>query len=1006
MKRTHPIALVLAWLGLAITSVHTGWTAESAGSAGQSTTLTGVVTNSATGRALEGARVVLTGTGREERTDNFGAYRFENVTPGSVVLSVSYTGLKTVEVPVTASSGRVTRSDVGLTADIYMLSKYVVSGEREGNAQAITLQRQSNGVKSIVSSDAFGSLGGNPAELVVRLPGVEGETVGGDMRFIRVRGMHQNLLTVTMDGNRVAEATSAGTTREFQFGKTNADTIERIEVVKSPTPDMDGDSIGGNVNMVTKSALDSSPERRVSGSLGASWVPVDEPSNPLRPNFSLSYSEVFGGKLAVAFNGSYRPFSALLGTLARAYEQKPNGSTGPAYTYSYGGNLDFRSKRVRSGGGFKVDYKLSDHIRFSVNLQHNKYDETNNHTGVTWATNQVVATRDANGNLTGTGGIVPGYTATVTEFRPVAASTVTLSSNNLNFRAATGTIQFNGVHRYRKLNIDYNTYKSNSKTNYANTSVPSFIARNIGLRIENTSDAYFPLITQTAGPDLTNISSYTDNSYSITRNATWDGFVGAAFNVKKDFDTPVPTYLKMGMRWREQNRARETNPYTGTLVGPDGVMGVNPATGVNDDNLANYMAYRPMPGKFSRYPNLPFPRIVGFGSPNFYTTLQQTPQYFQQNVAVNLQSKLTGYTTFKEDITAAYLMGNMELGKLSVLGGFRVESTKTDGEGALQAVTPEERARRAAWVGPVTVAEDVRRRTAEFGGRLTRSGEYRVVLPGLHFKYSPVQNIVTRLSYSTNIGRPGPGQLVPTTLVNFENQTVSSSNPSLKPQTANNFDFSAEYYFEPAGMVSAGVFLKEIKQFIYTAGGTIVPGGSDNGFGGEYEGFVSTTQYNGGFAKVKGVELNYSQQFTFLPGWWSGLGAFANVTWLNAEGNYGSGDAISLAPTPKIAGFNPFNANAGISYIRNRVTLRLQLNHRGRYLTTYNVNESRLGYRRARTMYNLKASYTFSKHFDFYFDWINLLPTPENEAENGIGLPTSVNYFHSGQLYFGINARL
>ena len=133
---------------------------------------------------------------------------------------------------------------------------------------------------------------------MVRLPGVEGETVGGDMRFIRIRGMHQNLLTVTMDGNRVAEAASAGTTREFQFRKTNADSIERIEVVKSPTPDMDGDSIGGNVNMVTKSALDSSPERRISGSLGAIWVPQDQRYNPLRPNYSLSYSEVFGGKLA------------------------------------------------------------------------------------------------------------------------------------------------------------------------------------------------------------------------------------------------------------------------------------------------------------------------------------------------------------------------------------------------------------------------------------------------------------------------------------------------------------------------------------------------------------------------------------------------------------------------------------------------------------------------------------------------------------------------------------
>ena len=113
----------------------------------------------------------------------------------------------------------------------------------------------------------------------------------------------------------------------------------------------------------------------------------------------------------------------------------------------------------------------------------------------------------------------------------------------------------------------------------------------------NSGDPYLPTIIQTTGPDLTKIAIYTENSYSITRNATWDGFVGAAANVKKDFEAPVRSYLKAGMRWREQNRVRETNPFTGTLVGADGVMGINPATGINDDNLASYMAYRPLSGQ-------------------------------------------------------------------------------------------------------------------------------------------------------------------------------------------------------------------------------------------------------------------------------------------------------------------------------------------------------------------------------------------------------------------------
>jgi hypothetical protein len=103
--------------------------------------LTGVVTNAATGNTLEGARVVVKGTSTEVYTDSQGVYRITGVSPGEATLSVSYTGLTTVDVPVIVRAGARMQHDVGLTADIYQLSTFVVSGEREGNAQAITLQR-------------------------------------------------------------------------------------------------------------------------------------------------------------------------------------------------------------------------------------------------------------------------------------------------------------------------------------------------------------------------------------------------------------------------------------------------------------------------------------------------------------------------------------------------------------------------------------------------------------------------------------------------------------------------------------------------------------------------------------------------------------------------------------------------------------------------------------------------------------------------------------------------
>src|SRR5690606_20022396 len=110
------------------------------------------------------------------------------------------------------------------------------------------------------------------------------------------------------------------------------------------------------------------------------------------------------------------------------------------------------------------------------------------------------------------------------------------------------------------------------------------------------------------------------------------------------------------------------------------------------------------------------------------------------------------------------------------------------------------------------------------------------------------------------------------------------------------------------------------------------------------------------------------QQFTFLPGWMSGLGAYANYTRMEVEGNYGAGNAITPAPTSEVAGFNPETGNAGVSYIRGRLSLRFQFNHVGRYLNSYNANQSRLLYRKARSTVDIKSVFQISRHLDFYLD--------------------------------------
>jgi iron complex outermembrane recepter protein len=967
--------------------------------------ITGRVSNAATQANLEGAVVRVEGMELSTLTERDGTYRL-SVPAGNYSLIAGYTGLDEQTALAAVKPGATVNRDIALTSTVYRMEKMVVAGEREGNALAITIQKQLPNIKNVVSADAFGSLAGNPADLLIRLPGVEGVSSGGDNRYVRIRGINYNLSTITVDGNRVADAASAGNTREVQFQTVGSDTIERMEVTKSPTPDMDGDSIGGAVNLVTKSAFDSSPERRIRGSFGVIWRPFDPRETSAPRNYSLSYSEVFAGKLGVTFNAGYRVHHGFQSTTTQLREQLANGVSGPAYTYSYQLD-DVRNERARSGGGLRLDYKLNDQVRLFSTVSYYKHIEHETEGLATWATAQSVATLDPSGNPTGSGAILPGYTESMTTIRPISGSTMTIRPRNNYKDASTVHVQVGATHHYETWDLDYDAYRSAAKADYPGNKGISFIARGVGFTIKREDEPFFPTITMTAGPDITKLSSYTENAYAIDNKWSWDVYRGASLNLKKKLTAAAPLYVKTGLRYREQTRRMGAKPYSGKYVGPDGVMGVNPATGINDDNLAQFgQTNQPMPHtKFSRYPDLPFPGYAGRGNESVDTSLWLTPQYWADDIVANVSGALTGNQRFKESIGAAFLMGNVDIGKFSLLGGVRLEQTEVEAEGALQAITPEEKARRAAWVGVVTNAELTRRTIAEYSGRINRSGKINDVFPGLHLKYQITPRLVARMSYATNIGRPSIGQLIPSTSINYDSRTVSTSNPDLKAQYANNYDVMAEYYLANAGVFSAGVFQKDIKRFIYTSGGGVVGSGSNNGFGGLYEGYALTTQYNGGSAKMKGFELNYMQQLSFLPGFWNGLGVYANYTKMSINGNYGGGTAISLAPTSEVPGFNPSTANAGVSFVNTKVSLRIQYNYAARYLSSYSTNQSRLIYFKARPIVTFKSEYFINRHYNLYLDVVNVLNEPDRVMEYYGGRPNDMKLM-SPQVFIGIVGRL
>lgn len=260
--------------------------------------------------------------------------------------------------------------------------------------------------------------------------------------------------------------------------------------------------------------------------------------------------------------------------------------------------------------------------------------------------------------------------------------------------------------------------------------------------------------------------------------------------------------------------------------------------------------------------------------------------------------------------------------------------------------------------------------------RRERSGTSTKAFPSAHLTHDILPSLKARLSWSNSFGRPPLSNLYPSETVNEVAQTLTISNPSLKPQTAESWDTSLEYYFEPIGSLSVSWFHKTIKDYFVNGqlAGT-VGNGADNGYNGDYSGFTILTSANLGTAIVQGWELSYQQQFTFLPGPLKGLGLSVNTTILDTHGNFGS---TTTRKSGEVPGFVPRTANLSVSWRYRQLGTRININRTAEYLNAFSAAGSgRNQYTAERTIVNIGAAYQFRPSLSFSFDIGNIF----NEAQ-------------------------
>ncbi|MQA90199.1 MAG: TonB-dependent receptor [Gemmatimonas sp.] len=327
--------------------------------------------------------------------------------------------------------------------------------------------------------------------------------------------------------------------------------------------------------------------------------------------------------------------------------------------------------------------------------------------------------------------------------------------------------------------------------------------------------------------------------------------------------------------------------------------------------------------------------VTAFSS--FFAENRSDPALFELDEAETAFQAVDNDSDNLETISAGYVMGNVDIGRLSLLAGVRVEQTATE-------------SRR------YEVFEDEETGGIDVSDRMFDNA-YTTILPSAVLKFEPANDMILRAAWTNTIGRPDYEELAgfrrvryrPTAVVDVFEGTVTEGNPELKPYEASNLDASIEYYFQAGGMLSAGGFYKRIDNPIYD----FRLDQRDVTFEGrQFAELVITQDRNSDAGTLTGMEVSWVQPLIFLPYPFDGLGITANAALIDSSVQVPGRDEKLpfFGQSGRIYNLVPY-------YQRGPVELRFAWTYRGEYLDQVGEEAFLDRYGDARPTIDLSARY-------------------------------------------------
>lgn len=795
----------------------------------------------------------------------------------------------------------------------------IVTGVRGSILRALEAERASPTVVNVITADDIGQFADqNIAESLQRVPGISIGRFQGEGRNIRVRGLSDDFNQVTVNGAQIGSSDSGGG-RSVALDVISSELLSGVRVSKALTPDQDHDSLGALIDLRTLSAFDRpdpSVRLRVEGSynqIGRAWSPK------VAGDFTWRSADDRWG-IAGAFNYFDRevqndqlrndvdpPFAQVYRRPNGTFQINPSSPDPAATRFLRQEEADQRVQvgfRERLGGTLSLEFRPTDDHRFFLSgIGARLVDED-------IRIQQEIEFRRAS-RVQDIVAIGPnsGDMRRVDFDKQIFFQTLTDRVIALN---AGGDSRFDDWTFGYRFDFSHNlfTLPNGLRSRYRERDVgATYVAGietvDIELRPVGSADPFNP-------------NNFLLDSLLRVDERRTDRILAYGLDVGRDF-TLFGNAAKLQFGIKNRNRDK---------VIRRGEISVDPTSADLQAQLVAAGVATNL-GQLERY--VPRNSFSAFGEFPLIDVARDEVELAASTLG--LSSEGQGRVDFdsREDVLAGYAMLNADFGGgLSVVGGLRVERTRSSGAG--------------------TLSESVERDGTQILARdspLATSGRrYTEFLPSIHFRWEPSPDFVGRLVFARNQVRPTFDALralqqietIEETVdgeVRTIGRTLDGGNPRLRPLLANGVDLTLGFYAVPHTVMTAVIFYKALENPFVSA----TFSGEDVALTGQPvfnpttgEGFTQVDAVgNAGSGELFGIELGFNHLLRWAPRPLDGLFVAANLT--IADGHIRSEQIrdnrkLDLPSQPKTV------ANISAGYEDRTFTLRWSGNYVGGALRT------------------------------------------------------------------------